>query len=58
MEQPERGWGERSQASQPGKKEHQVLAVGYESEMEGLAMREGDLRLSLYEPSWELQRKK
>jgi len=52
------GWGERLQASQPGKREHQVLAVGYELEMGGFATREEDSRWSLFEPSQELQRKK
>ena len=58
MELPEQGWGERLQASQPGKKEHQMLVVGYALGMEGFVMKEEDSRWSLYEPSRELQRKK
>ena len=58
MELPEQGWGERLQASQLGRRKHQVLAVGYELEMEGFATREEDSRWSLFEPSQELQRKK
>ena len=58
MELPEQGWGERLQASQPGKREHQVLAMGYALEMEGFVTKEEDLRWSLFEPSRELQRKK
>jgi len=58
VELPEQGWGERLQASQPGKREHQVLAMGYALEMEGFVTKEEDLRWSLFEPSRELQRKK
>ena len=41
-ELPEQGWGERLQASQPGRRKHQVLVVGYELEMEGFVTREED----------------
>ena len=58
VELPERGWDERLQASQPGKKEHQMLVVGYALGMEGFVMKEEDLRWFSYEPSRELQRKK
>jgi len=58
VELPEQGWGERLQASQPGKREHQMLAVGYVLGMEGFVTKEEDSRWSLYEPSQELQRKK
>ena len=54
---PEQGWGERLQASQPGRRKHQVLAVGYELGMEGFVTREEDSRWSLFEPSQKLQRK-
>jgi len=46
------------QASQPGKKEHQMLVVSYALGMEGFVMKEEDSRWFLYEPSRELQRKK
>ena len=58
MELPEQGWDERLQASQPGKREHQMLAVGFALGMEGFVTKEEDSRWSLYEPSRELQRKK
>jgi len=58
VELPEQGWGERLQASQPGKREHQMLAVGYALGMEDFVTKEEDSRWSLYEPSRELQRKK
>jgi len=57
VELPEQGWDERLQASQPGKREHQMLAVGYALGMEGFVMKEEDSRWFLYEPSRELQRK-
>ena len=46
------------QASQPGKKKHQVLVVGCELETKGFVTREEDSRWSLFEPSRKLQRKK
>jgi len=58
VELPEQGWDERLQASQPGKREHQRLAVGYALGMEAFVTKEEDSRWSLYEPSRELQRKK
>ena len=58
VELPERGRDERLQASQPGKKEHRMLVVGYALGMEGFVMKEEDSRWFLYEPSRELQRKK
>ena len=58
VELPEQGGGERLQASQPRKREHQVLAVSYALGVEGFATNEEDSRWSLYEPSRELQRKK
>ena len=57
MELPERGWDERLRASQPGKKEHQMLVVGYALGMEGFVMKEEDSRWFSGEPSRELQRK-
>ena len=58
VELPEQGWGERLQASQPGKREHRVLAVGYALGVEGFETKEEDSRWSLFEPSRELHRKK
>jgi len=58
VELPEQGWDERLQASQPGKREHQMLEVRYALGMEGFVTKEEDSRWSLYELSRELQRKK
>ena len=49
VELPEQGGGERLQASQPGKRGHQVLAVSYALGVEGFATKEEDSRWSLYE---------
>ena len=58
VELPERDWGERLQASQPGKREHQMLVVSCALGVEGFAMKEEGSRWFSCEPSQELQRKK
>jgi len=67
-ELPERDWREKLQASHPGKKERQMLVVGYALVedlpqeqpyalgVEGFATKKEGSRWILYEPSQELQR--
>jgi len=67
---PEQGWHEKLQASQPGKKERQMLVLGHAVVgdlpqeqpcalgVEGFATKKGGSRWTLYEPSQELQKEK
>ena len=69
-ELPEQGWREKLRASQPEKKERQMLVLGHTLvedlpqeqpcalRVEGFATKKGGSRWTLYEPSQELQRKK